>query len=412
MNTNVLTPETADQTRDMVAWAVAHSMPLNVQGHGSKSGLGRAVDIGTTLDLSHLSGITEYNAPELVLTARAGTPMSDIHAALAEAGQHLAFEPPDLTGLLGAAPGRGTLGGLIASNLAGPRRVQVGAARDHFLGCQAVGGRGELFKAGGKVVKNVTGFDLCKLLAGSYGTLAVMTELTLKVLPAPEDTRTVLVLGASDTDAVKCMSTALTSRHEISGAAHLPASAAQSCDVEVVSSQESSVTLIRVEGPGPSVEYRAKALRRELAGFGEAVEVGAEESHKIWAAIRDIQPLMEPLERPIWRVSVAPTEGPGVVEALRRQWPRQVECFYDWGGGLIWLGLDRTNIVEAANRVRSAVAHAGGGHATLVRAGVDARAQVPVFHPQPEAVAALSRRLKDNFDPARVLNPGRMVEGL
>lgn len=411
MTSDIVTPETADQVRDMVAWAVDSSTPLNVQGHGSKAGLGRAVNIGTTLDLSQLSGITEYSAPELVLTAKAGTPMTDVYAALAETGQHLAFEPPDLTGLLGGDPGRGTLGGLVATNLAGPRRVQVGAARDHFLGCQAVGARGEIFKAGGKVVKNVTGFDLCKLLAGSYGTLAVMTELTLKVLPAPEDTRTVLVLGASDADAAKCMSKALTSSHEVSGAAHLPAAAAQACEAGAVSSRGTSVTLIRVEGPGPSVQYRAKALCRELAEFGETVEIGPGESRQAWASVRDVQPLTEPLERPVWRVSVAPTEGPGVVNALRRQ-GGQVDCLYDWGGGLVWLSLDGTDVAKEAERVRNAVAHAGGGHATLVRAGADVRARVAVFHPQPEALAALSRRLKDNFDPARVLNPGRMAEGL
>lgn len=405
--TDLVSPETPAQVRDAVTWAVDNAIPLNVVGHGSKSGLGRAVDIGTTLDLSGLSGITEYTAPELVLTAKAATPMTEVLAALEAENQHLAFEPPDLTALLGAEAGRGTLGGLLSTNLAGPRRVQVGAARDHFLGCQAVGARGEIFKAGGKVVKNVTGFDLCKLLAGSYGTLAVMTELSVKVLPAPEDTRTVLVLGCSDADAARVMSAALTSSHEVSGAAHLPQGMAEASGVDGVSDRGAGVTCLRVEGPGPSVEYRAKALCRELAGFGETVEIGRDESRALWAAIRDVRPLVEPEDRAVWRVSVAPTQGHAVVAAQGG-----VDAFYDWGGGLVWLSMEARDVARQAEMIRNTVDHKGGGHATLVRASAEARAAVPVFQPQPDALAALSRRLKENFDPARVLNPGRMAEGI
>lgn len=411
MTPQSLSPETADQLRDAVAWAVESATPLAVQGHGSKAGLGRAVETLATLDLSRLSGIVAYSAPELVLTARAGTAMTEITAALTEAGQHLAFEPPDLTGLLGGTPGRGTLGGLIATNLAGPRRIQAGAARDHFLGCQAVGGRAEIFKAGGKVVKNVTGFDLCKLLAGSYGTLAVLTEITVKVLPAPEDQRTVLILGLSDAEAAQCMSRALTSSHEVSAAAHLPAAAASSCEVEALTSHGGPVTMVRVEGPGPSVTYRAKALRGELASFGKTLEIGPQDSRAAWAVVRDAHPLTEPSDRAVWRVSVAPTQGPAVVHALRRH-GSGVDCFYDWGGGLVWLGLDDTDVSLQAERVRNAVAQAGGGHATLMRASSQARTTVPVFQPQPDALAALTHRLKDTFDPARVLTPGRMAEDL
>lgn len=408
--TDFVSPETPEQVRDAVAWAVESATPLNVVGHGSKAGLGRAVNIGTTLDLARLSGIIDYTAPELVLTARAATPMTEVTAALEAEGQHLAFEPPDLTALLGEEAGRGTLGGLVATNLAGPRRIAAGAARDHFLGCQAVGARAEIFKAGGKVVKNVTGFDLCKLLAGSYGTLAVLTDLSMKVLPAPEDTRTVLVLSCTDADGARAMSAALTSRHEVTGAAHLPAAAAGAVDVPGVSDRGAAVTCLRVEGPGPSVDWRAKALCAELAGFGETVALGRDESRALWAAIRDVKPLVEPTDRPVWRISVAPTQGPAVVEALSAH--GTVDAFYDWGGGLVWLAMDGQAPARQAELIRGCVGHKGGGHATLMRAPAEVRAAVPVFQPQPDALAALSRRLKDNFDPARVLNPGRMAEGL
>lgn len=404
--TDIISPETPDQVRDAVAWALESATPLNVQGHGSKRSLGRPTNIATTLDLSRLTGIVEYLPAELIVTARAGTPLAEIRAALAEQNQHLAFEPPDLPPLLGGEAGRGTVGGLVACNIAGPRRIAIGAVRDHFLGCQAVGGRAESFKAGGKVVKNVTGFDLCKLLAGSWGTLAVLTEVTLKVLPAPEDTRTVVVRGLSDREAARCMSAALQSSHEVVGAAHAPADLA----ADLLPGAGEAVTLVRVEGPGPSVDWRAQALRGELSGFGPTHEVQREESLALWAAVRDARPLVEPDDRPLWRLSVSPMQGAAVVESLRAH--GRPSALYDWGGGLVWLTLDGPVPAEAAEVIRGAVAHHGGGHAMLLRAAEDVRAAVPVFQPQAAPLAALSRRMKENFDPARILNPGRMAEGL
>ncbi|HBC06348.1 MAG TPA: 2-hydroxy-acid oxidase, partial [Rhodospirillaceae bacterium] len=203
--TEILKPDNADQVLDAVKWAVSEATPLDVRGTGSKAGFGRPVQAGRVLDLSNLAGITDYDPGELVLTAGPATPMAEIEQALAEANQELAFEPMDMGALYGNGAGTGTLGGVIAANLSGPRRIKAGAARDHFLGFQAVSGRGEVFKSGGKVMKNVTGFDLSKLMAGSFGTLAVMTQVSVKVLPRPEKTRTVLLMGADDTHAVAAL---------------------------------------------------------------------------------------------------------------------------------------------------------------------------------------------------------------
>ena len=164
-------------------------------GHGSKRAIGRPAQTDLTLDLSALSGITLYEPEELVLSAKAATPLAEIEALVAAKGQQLAFEPMDYATLLGGVAGRGTIGGALAANLSGPRRIKAGAARDHFLGFSAVSGRGETFKSGGRVVKNVTGYDLCKLIAGSWGTLAAMTEVTIKVLPAAETEETLLIRG-------------------------------------------------------------------------------------------------------------------------------------------------------------------------------------------------------------------------
>ena len=199
------------QVREVVAWALAGRTPLEVAGAATKRGLGRPGNLPARLEMRAFSGITWYEPAELALTAGAGTALAEIESTLAESRQQLAFEPPDLGPLYGGPPGAGTLGGAIACNLSGPRRIKAGAARDHFLGLRAVSGRGEAFKSGGKVVKNVSGYDLCKLLAGSYGTLAVLTDITVKVLPAPEKTRTVLVHGLSDADGIAALAKAAAS---------------------------------------------------------------------------------------------------------------------------------------------------------------------------------------------------------
>jgi glycolate oxidase FAD binding subunit len=401
-------PRDAAEALDAVHWAVAGERPLDVIGAGTKRGLGRPVNAEYALDLSGLYGITLYEAEELVMTARAGTPIAEIEAALADRGQMLAFEPPDLGPLLGQPAGAATIGGTIACNLAGPRRIKAGAARDHFLGVKAISGRGERFKSGGRVVKNVTGYDLCKLLAGSYGTLGVMTDVTIKVLPRPDKTRTVLLRGLDDAMAAKAMSAALNSPHEVSGAAHLPEPAARRSAVSYVSGAGRAVTAIRVEGPGPSVAYRCDKLRAELAGFGAVEELHSRNSATLWRELRDVVRFLGDDGRAVWRVSVAPSAGAPLVADLARGLDQQ--CFYDWGGGLVWLGVADASDAGAA-RIRAALP-VSGGHATLVRADPAVRAAVPVFQPQPGPLAELSRRVKENFDPKRILNPGRMVAGV
>src|SRR5438105_7587452 len=215
-------PSDLGELREAVAEALAAEEPVEVVGGGSKRALGRPVQAAHTLDLSRLSGIRDYAPSELVLTAGAATPLGEIERALAEHNQMLAFEPPGWGGLLGVEDLAPTLGGILACNLSGPRRIKAGAARDHFLGFRAVSGRGEIFKAGGKVVKNVTGYDLSKLMAGSYGTLAALEEVTVKVLPRPEAVATVLFAGVDGPDAVGRLARALASPHEVSGAAYLP----------------------------------------------------------------------------------------------------------------------------------------------------------------------------------------------
>lgn len=404
MTITTLKPDTDAQLVDAVRWALSAGESLEVLGSGSRRGLGRPARTTHALDLSGLSGIVAYEPEELVLTARAGTPMALILPLLAERSQHLAFEPPD----------GGTLGGVIACGLAGPRRISAGSARDHALGMAGVSGRGEAYKGGGKVVKNVTGYDLPKLMAGSFGTLTAFTELTVKVLPAPEDTATLLLFGLGDLAAVDVLDRALRSPYDVSGAAHLPDGLAARSGVSALARAGGAVTLVRLEGFGPSVAARVAALREELRA--DAV-LDAPESRAVWREIRDVGCLGgvgdggqggqggNGGDTPhLWKLSVPPASGPSVVAAIRRT--LAVEAYYDWGGGLVWL----TAPPDSVAAIRRAVG--AQGHATLVRAPDEVRAVTAVFQPPPDPLMALTRRVKDSFDPKGVLNPGRLYAGV
>lgn len=393
----IFKPADAGEVQRVIAWAAAEHQPLALRSHNSKAGIGGLTSAAHTLDLSGLSGIGLYEPEELVLTAKPGTPMAEVNALLAQRGQELAFEPPDFGALFGGASGQGTLGGVISGNLAGPRRFKAGAPRDHFLGCHAVSGRGEAFKAGSRVVKNVTGYDLCKVFAGSWGTLVALTEVTVKVLPRAEKTRTVLVHGLDDEAAVRTMSAAGGSPHEVSGLAHLPVRAAARSAVDHVAGAGGSVTAIRIEGSPASVAYRCAALRREL---NAAEELHSVRSDTLWREIRDVTMLAEPHDRIVWRLSVPPMRGAAVLATLRQR--MSFDYLLDWAGGLVWLATTDAH----ADAVRAAVAM-HGGHATLFRAPEAVRRAVPVWQPEAPALTALSRRMREQFDPHGVLNPGR-----
>ena len=321
-----------------------------------------------------------------MLTAQPGVRIADLEKICASRGQMLAFEPPRWTRLL-ASRGEPTLGGVVAANLSGPRRIRAGAARDHVLGFSAVSGRGEVFKAGGKVVKNVTGYDLMKLMAGSWGTLSIFTELTIKVLPAPRTELTLLLFGLADVRATEAMRTALNGPFEVSGAAHLPTYAARSRPLKA----EMPVTALRLEGFEASVEARAQALVTALQSFGRIDELEGQHSKDFWVQIREAEAFAgDP--RPLWRLSLPPAQGWKGPHALPG------DALYDWGGGLAWLLTD-----EPAAKVRATV-RSLGGHALCLR-GAEA------FGPREGPLGALQERVKAAFDPLGVLNPGRMEGG-
>jgi glycolate oxidase FAD binding subunit len=362
-------------TADLAEIVAASDAPLEPLGGRSKRAVGPPVD-ARPLDLGALSGIEAYEPEELVLTAQAATPLAVVEAALARESQRLAFDPPSFATLLGVV-GEATLGGVLATNLAGSRRVSAGAARDHFLGCIAVTGRGERFVAGSRVVKNVTGYDVPKLLAGSWGTLAVLATVTVRVAPAPETERTLVIPAATSAEAVAVLGAALGSPNDVAAAAFDPGAGC----------------LLRLEGFAPSVEARASDLAA-LLGPRELGTLDAAASRARWQDIGGAAALARwPV---VWRISVPPTDAPRVVAALAPQ-----AYLLDWGGGLIWAAFDA---VDAAS-VRAAVRE---GHATLFKAPLEARAATSVFPPQPPALAAAAQRLKHAFDPLGRLSPGKL----
>ncbi|MGH6842901.1 MAG: FAD-binding protein [Methylocella sp.] len=390
-------PAEPAQVAECVAEAAARRTPLSILGLGSKSALGRPMQNPGRLELSRLDGVTYYECGELVFSALAGTQIDTIETMLAKNGQELAFEPMSFAALYGT--GRGTIGGAIMANLSGPRRIKAGAARDFVLGIKAVSGRGEVFKAGGRVVKNVTGYDLPRGLAGSFGTLSVATEITLKVLPRGETSATLILTGLDPAPAVNALCAAMGAPADVSGAAHLPPFAARTQGFSA------SITALRLEGFAPSVAGRLELLEAMLKDFAPIARLDAPASQTLWRAIRDVEPLARPREKIIWKISVAPTAGPKVAETVFRA--HIGEAMFDWSGGLVWLALDPCP-GAAASLIRQAVAENGGGHATLIRAPAETRADVPVFEPQPRPLADLSRRLKAAFDPYAILEPCRM----
>jgi glycolate oxidase FAD binding subunit len=398
----------AGDVEQVVRSAIASEQPLEIIGHGSKRMVGQPIKTNALLDLSALNAVTAYEPNELIVTVQAGAPLSDVLSLIDSKNQQFAFEPMNTAALLGT-PDIGTVGGMIGAGLAGPRRIKAGGARDHLLGAHAVSGFGDSFKAGGKVVKNVTGYDLCKLLAGSWGTLAVMTEVTLKVMPRPESERTLLLRGLDDVAANRAMTMALGSPFDVSGAAHVPNSALRASPggLDGLGGQQQATTLLRLEGIAASVAHRAASLGKLLAEFGAAEAIDDAASASIWAAVRDVRPFAAGGALgawPVWRIVCPPASGGALGQQLARDSGGDV--IYDWGGGLIWLALPPKPDAQAA-LVRSRV-DAAGGHATLLRAPEDVRREVDVFHPQPAGLAALGERVRHSFDPKNILNRGRM----
>ena len=400
---------------EAVQEALASETPLALQGLASRQGLGRPVEADSVLSLTRLDGINFYEPDELVLCAKAGTPLAQVREVLSEKRQMLAFEPPNWGALFagdsahGGDPkeNAGTLGGLVSCNVSGPRRFKAGALRDHLLGFRAVSGRAELFKSGGRVMKNVTGYDLSKLIAGSYGTLAALSEVTLKVLPQPETSSCLVIAGLSDSAALEVMTRALQSSCEPTGAAHLCEGLDFSWLPAALDGAAAPFTCLRIEGPSPSVVFRLERLKELLPKGADGAILERQASEALWRGIADLSAFAGEPDKLLWRVSLPPSQAADYLGDLANALP--FDHILDWGGGLIWIALDPESCgQDGAEGLLRAPLREKGGHATLFRAPESLRRSLSVFQPLAPGADVLTRKIKEAFDPRCILNPGRL----
>lgn len=403
-----LRPAAGWELESMIAPYIDRREPLEIVGAGSKRAIGRPTQTPVTISTASMRGIFLYEPTELVMAAQAGTPIVEIEADLAAQGQMLAFEPIDLGPATGGNRNVQTIGSVFSCNMSGARRITAGAARDHLLGVQGVDGTGRLFNAGGRVMKNVTGYDLCRGLSGSWGTLACLTQLTFKVLPMAEEATTLVYSGLTEDIGVELLCAAMQLPYEVTGTVHLPETVAARLEHGQLRSLGKSVTAIRIENFKPSVISRTQKLIDALKEYGEPERLDFADTLEFWAELRRLSVMPYDRETVLWRLSTAPTKGPAVVAAIRRHMP--AECYYDWSGGLIWLEVAASADAGASDIRRAVAVH--GGHATLIRAEPAVRAAVEVFQPQAAEVENLMKGLKTAFDPYGLFNPGRMYAAI
>jgi glycolate oxidase FAD binding subunit len=376
---------------------------IELIGAATKRNVGHRVANAAVVSTSGLKGITLYEPNELVMSVRVGTPLAQVEAELAAKHQMLAFEPLDLGPVVGADARQGTIGGVFATNLSGARRVAAGAARDHLLGVMAATTNGEMIKSGGRVMKNVTGLDVARGLTGSWGTLAALTEVTFKVLPAPETTATLVLSGLPDELAVEAMCKAIGTPYEVSGTVHLSKTMVGRLWHAGLRSATQPITALRLENFSKSVVYRVEKLKEVLRQYSAIQVLDHASSVAFWDELRQLS-VLQGSTAPLWRISTAPKSGPKVVASIGHY--MAVNAMYDWSGGLVWAEVPPSADAGATDIRRVIAIH--GGHATLIRAPEEVRAAVDCFQPLEPGVAALTRKLKATFDPSGVLNPGRM----
>ena len=406
--TELLRPAVEWELQSMIAKLASQKRDMEVVGHGALRNAGRAAKSDVVLSTSGLKGVTLYEPTEIVMSARAGTPVYEIEAILAARGQMLAFEPVDLGPATGAPDGALSIGGVFATNFSGSRRIAAGSARDNLLGVRAVNGRGEIFKSGGRVMKNVTGLDVARGLTGSWGTLAVMTEVTFKVAPLPHTMVTLAYTGLPDDLGIEALTVAMGTPLEVSGAVHLPKNCASRLKQAKLKGLDEPVTLLRLENFSAAVDERKDKLKAALKVYGNPIELDAEQTWNLWSEFRALSVMPFSNETSLWRISALPTKAAEIVSAIQKF--MDVVAFYDWAGALIWLEVPVTADSGAAD-VRRAVS-VRGGHATLILAKPEVRASVDVFEPLKPEIERLTRGIKSAFDPDGLLNRGRMYANI
>lgn len=404
---DMLTPLVDRDLMDLIVEANENGTKLEILGHGTKRSIGKIHPEAVPLTMRRFSEITLYEPSELVLSARAGTSIVEIERTIKSYNQQMPFEYLDFSKILGTDPSWGTIASLFASNFSGSRRILKGSARDHLLGVKAINGRGETFKSGGRVMKNVTGYDLAKFMANSWGTLAVMTEVSMKLLPKPPSECTLFLYGLADDIAMEALRCAVNTPYEVSGAAHLTREHAFPCLEGVSYVRDKALTAIRLENTPKALAARSEKIKDLLNAFGDIYYIDEPESQLFWQNMRQLM-FLTGHDDAIWRISTSPMHAYQTAQQIKKL----VDCdiSYDWAGGLLWATTRGVSDMGSSD-IRRIVAHAGG-HATLIRPKANVADFVSPFHPLDPAHMKLTKGIKAMFDPQAVLNPGRMYDGI
>jgi glycolate oxidase FAD binding subunit len=404
-NQNIFNPSSREEIAEIIRNCYKKNIPLEINGSKSKNKIGRNFQAEKTLDLTSYSGIIDYKPEELYIKVKAGTPINSIIEELDKHDQQLAFEPVDFGFLFNGKSNNGTIGGVISCNFAGPRRFKVGSARDHLLGFQGINGKGEIIKSGGTVVKNVTGYDLCKLISGSFGTLSVLTELSVKVLPKPQTSKTLIINNPHIKKAIEYLGTALSSSSDPSGGVFYPEQFDQSFTFNDLT-HKGALTAIRIEGPSNSVDHRIKNLSAELGLLENEYSILESVQTKIfWNKTKNLE-IFSNSKKNLLRIVVPISETLSVLQKMK---PFEINYFLDWGGSLIWVELEKISL-KILREIKD-IMQQHSGYFTIIKVEDDLKASADIFTIDPIKYK-ISEKIKKSFDPKRIFNPGKMYSGI
>ena len=404
-NQNIFNPSSREEIAEIIRNCYKKNIPLEINGSKSKNKIGRNFQAEKTLDLTSYSGIIDYKPEELYIKVKAGTPINSIIEELDKHDQQLAFEPVDFGFLFNGKSNNGTIGGVISCNFAGPRRFKVGSARDHLLGFQGINGKGEIIKSGGTVVKNVTGYDLCKLISGSFGTLSVLTELSVKVLPKPQSSKTLIINNPHIKKAIEYLGTALSSPSDPSGGVFYPEQFDQSFTFNDLT-HKGALTAIRIEGPSNSVDHRIKNLSTELGLLKNEYSILESVQTKIfWNKTKNLE-IFSNSKKNLLRIVVPISETLSVLQKMK---PYEINYFLDWGGSLIWVELEKISL-KILREIKD-ITQQHSGYFTIIKVEEDLKASADIFTIDPIKYK-ISEKIKKSFDPKRIFNPGKMYSGI
>ncbi len=402
---SILKPTKEKEISEIIKECYKKNIPLEILGLGTKKSIGRNFQFEKTLDLSNYSGIIDYKPEELYIKVKSGTPIKDIRNEIEKNNQHLAFEPIDFGYLFSGKNDEGTIGGVMSCNFAGSRRFKAGSIRDHILGFKGINGRGEVIKSGGTVVKNVTGYDLSKILSGSFGTLTVLSEITIKVLPKPESNKTLFINNPHLKKGLDYLNISLSSSSDPSGAVFYPENFRSFFTFNDLTFS-GPITAIRIEGSTSSIDHRIKKLTNELkVTSDEIVVLSKDQSDIFWEDTRNLK-VFSKLKENLIRIVIPASEA---FETLNKLKDFDAKYFVDWGGSLIWLQLDSIN-TKILKDIKTIVKTASG-YLTIIKIEENLKASIDVFTVDP-VKHEISEKIKKSFDPKRILNPGKMYIGI